>query len=139
MKSTWTMTAAILCGLVPNLGCSSKPSDAPIVAAVSGTVTIKGQPLPSGEIVFFPAKGRSARGEIKDGKIQDVTTTSSGDGVTVGDVRVAIFSQVKDEKDLSGMGTKSLINVKYNDPATSNFAAKIEAGKVNEVKFDLPD
>ncbi len=134
----YSLLATLLC-LSFLGGCGGRPAGAPVVAPVAGTVTVNGQPLQNGEIIFYPTKGRSARGEIKDGKIQKVTTTIENDGAPVGDVQVAIFSQVKDDKDPSGMGTKSLINTKYNDPAKSELSAKIETGKSNEIRFDLKD
>lgn len=118
-------------------GCSGSIEDAPEVAAVTGTVEFNGKPLEEGTIVFHPTSGRSASGVIKGGKIVEVTTTTKGDGAPVGDNKVTIFSTKPDPKDLSGMGTISLIPEKYNDLKKSGLNAMIKGNKENTVTFDL--
>ncbi|QDU07382.1 hypothetical protein [Gimesia aquarii] len=118
-------------------GCGGDIDDAPEVAPVSGTVQFNGKPLEEGTIVFHPTSGRSASGMIKGGKIIDVTTTTKGDGAPVGDNKVTIFSTKPDPKDLSGMGTISLIPEKYNDVKKSGLNAMIKGNQENTVTFDL--
>lgn len=118
-------------------GCSGSIDDAPEVAGVTGTVEFNGKPLEEGTIVFHPTSGRSASGVIKGGKIVEVTTSTKGDGAPVGDNKVTIFSTKPDPKDLSGMGTISLIPEKYNDLKKSGLNAMIKGNEENTVTFDL--
>ena len=100
---------------------------------IEGTVSLKGSPLNEGTIGFIPEKGRPAYGKIVDGKILDVTTTTTGDGVALGPCKVQI--QPAASKDMYAK-VKSQIPEKYQNPAKSNLTATIESG-VNKVAFDL--
>jgi hypothetical protein len=65
----------------------------PATATVSGEVTIDGQPLDEGAIVFFPFSGSAAdavRGNIKDGKYKV--------GPNPGQYKVQISAQILVEK-----------------------------------------
>lgn len=118
-------------------GCSGGMDDAPVLAEVGGTVIWNGKPLDEGTIVFHPTSGRSASGIIQAGKILEVTTTRKGDGVPVGENQVTIFSTKPDPKDLSGMGTISLIPERYNDIKKSGLKVIIKSNEENKVNFDL--
>lgn len=134
-------TRILLCMLLPVClsvyGCGSGLDDAPDVAQVTGTVMWKGKPLEEGTIVFHPPEGRSASGIIKAGEIVEVTTTNKGDGAPVGDNKVTIFATKPDPKDSTGMGTISLIPVRYNDIRKSGLKATIKENEMNKVAFDL--
>ena len=118
-------------------GCGDGIDDAPEVAPVTGTVLWNGKPLEEGTIVFHPTSGRSASGTIKGGEIVEVTTTTKGDGAPVGENKVTVFATKPDPKDTSGMGTISLIPVKYNDVKKSGLNATIKSNQENSVAFDL--
>jgi len=63
--------AAIAAVLASVAGCSSGGRPAEKTYPVSGTVTLDGQPLAEGEIIFKdPAKGDVYLGQIKDGKFE---------------------------------------------------------------------
>lgn len=53
-------------------GCGGGPTDAPKTFKVTGMVTLDGQPVESGSIVFVPSdlKGRPDAGEIVAGKYE---------------------------------------------------------------------
>lgn len=125
------MSSLLICG------CGGGIDDAPEVASVNGAVIWNGKPLDEGTIVFHPASGRSASGTIKGGEIVEVTTTTKGDGAPVGENQVTIFATKADPKDASGMGTISLIPVRYNDVKKSGLKASIKANEENKVNFDL--
>jgi hypothetical protein len=120
-------------------GCGGPGVEKPPLAPVTGTVTFKGQPLPTGEVVFQPAEGRPAHGVIENGQISSVQTYEPGDGAPVGDLKVAIFATESDSSDPSGMGVKSLIPEKYNDATKSGLTAKVEAGQDNNVELKLTE
>ncbi|MDB5341058.1 MAG: hypothetical protein JWN70_6677 [Planctomycetaceae bacterium] len=127
------LSAALLCTLL--VGCGG--SDTPPVAKVEGTVTYKAQPLATGTIVFYPVKGRSGSGEIKDGKIGPITTFVAGDGVPLGPNKVTIQAFDKPVVDMNTKRT-SVIPTKYGDVNTSDLKADIKAG-TNKVTFELKD
>jgi hypothetical protein len=114
-------------------GCGGGPELAPVV----GKVTYKGQPLKKGYIVMEPSEGRSARGSIINGEIVDIHTYEAGDGVRVGNHKVSIISFVRDPV---GMEVPpSVIPLRYRDPGSSGLTAVVEAGKTNELLFELKD
>lgn len=118
--------------VLPFVGCGR--SD---LASVAGKVTYKGQPLKKGYIVMEPGEGRASRGNIRDGEIVDLHTYELGDGVRVGNHKVSIISFVRDPV---GMEVPpSVIPMRYNNPDTSGLTAVVEAGKTNELVFELKD
>jgi hypothetical protein len=136
------LAAAVLC-----VGCQS--SDQIATAPVSGTVTLDGKPVATGTVMFEKAGARPATGQIKDGKIVEVTTYQPDDGAAVGQHQVAIFvtsapktavandpGQVQ-KFDPNYMGGGSLIPTRYNDPKTSGLTAEVKSGGPNEFKFEL--
>lgn len=128
-------TAVLL--LVVASGCGGSTADRSPTAAVKGTVTYQGNPLPKGTVLLHPQKGRSASGKVVDGQIVEVTTYETGDGAVLGEHRVSIQSVETDSKD-STM-SKSLIPVRYGNPETSMITTKIEADKTNELTIELKD
>ena len=136
---------AILGGTV---GCGAGPERSP-TAIVSGDVTLDGEAIEQGTIIFEAPDLRPASGKIVDGKIVDVMTYEPGDGVPVGTHKIAIQvtslgDSVKTSDpsstapvDLNYMGGgESLIPEKYSDPSTSGLTAEIVAGE-NKLSFDL--
>lgn len=120
----------------------------PNLAKVTGTVTYDDKPLAQGTIHFETPGARPATGKIVDGKIVEVTTYTTGDGVPVGSHKVAIYSLegggaggAKNPGDASAgpaaMQTTSLIPTKYNDPEKSGLTAEVKSGGANELKFEL--
>lgn len=142
------------CGLVVSagfVGCSGGGDDLPR-QAVSGTVTLGGQPLAQGKIQFEPASPEAkapAGGEIKDGAF----SIPRDRGPTPGDYKVMITSSVaraSEGVDTSPgaeppPGSKAkmpkigpspeLIPKQYNSKTT--LSAKVEAGKANTFDFPL--
>lgn len=131
--------------LLPGCGGSDHAETAP----VTGTVTLNGEPLKNGTIIFQSADSRSAYGKITDGQIVEVTTYDPNDGAPLGSHKVAIFAVEEAESavvanpgelsptDANYMGGgSSLIPAQYNNPETSNLTAEIKAGE-NKVDFPL--
>ena len=116
-------------------GCGK--SDMPAVAKVEGTVTYKGEPLKTGMIVIYPEKGRSASGEILDGKIQSLTTFEPGDGAPLGRVKVTVAAYDKPAGDMT-VKRKLVTPTKYSDVNQTDLTATIIPGS-NTVKLELKD
>jgi hypothetical protein len=124
-------------------GCGAPSDDLPR-QALSGTVTLNGQPLEVGIIQFQPASDQEpvpAGAEIKDGAYK----VPRDQGVTPGNYRVFITSSgSKNQPALTpaeSSGEKmpkvmpDLIPEEYNLKTT--LTAKVEAGKDNKFDFDL--
>ena len=132
------------------IGCGPKR---PATAKVVGTVTYQGNPLPTGTIIFEVDGARPATGKIVDGKIVDVTTFDTNDGVSIGVAKIAIMSFEEVEEIIEetgdpsasrrppanymGVGGKPLIPPHYGKPSTSNLTATIEKGKENTITLEL--
>ena len=142
-KTTW------LCLLFLTLtGCHGDGRSP--TGSVEGTVTVDGQPLDEGTIIFESPGKRPASGEIRAGKIVNVMTYVAGDGVPTGSQKVAINATVATSSisvpdnpgqvmpvDANYMGVgESLIPAKYNNPETSGLTAEIKPGK-NSLQFDV--
>jgi len=142
----------ILCMSVS--GCFSK---GPSLGQVEGTVTFDGKPLEEGTIIFTVPGERDASGLIKNGEIEQVTSYKTGDGVPVGEAKVAVIAVKTNAKTSPGpsspnnegnpafaaqesssmMGSSEfLIPTRYTNPEKSGLTATITKGK-NEVHFDL--
>lgn len=68
-------------------GCSRR---LPTVAPVSGRVTLAGKPVSTGMVMFHPAHGRAAIGEIDSDGRYTLTTFHAGDGALPGRHQVTI-------------------------------------------------
>ena len=129
------------------LGCGSASDDLPR-QAVSGTVTVDGQPLAEGRIQFEPASAEAktpAGGEIKDG----LFSISRDQGPTSGDYRIMITSSVARtppaDKSPGAEPAKGAVKKKapavelipkeYNSQTT--LKQTVEAGKTNTFEFTL--
>jgi len=130
----------VLLALSTMTGCGEQIEKKP-TAPVKGIVTYKGEPLKTGEIVFFPDTGEQiAHGKIQpDGTFQ-LTTYEEGDGAFPGNHKVTIIS----ERDMEGVSAEdpeasmqpSFIPTKYNLQKTSGLTAVVKEGD-NEIKFEL--
>ena len=127
-------------------GCAPAVSER---AAVNGTVTVDGAPLPNGLIEFFPVdprKGQPGGAAVENGRY----AVSAEKGLFAGDYQVRIRAdRPTDKRVWDGMGdekwpaskknyvavTESYIPPRYNDRTT--LTATIERGKVNEYNYDL--
>ncbi len=138
----------LLVAIIAIAGCN----DSPQLANVSGMVTLDGKPLEQGTMIFEVQGARVSYASIADGKIVDAYTYEKEDGVSVGEARVAIVSQVEIEGsatpakqgtpdepgETEGMAEyRSLIPRKYSSVETSGLTATIEAGKLNALSFEL--
>jgi hypothetical protein len=87
-----------LVSLIAVLGCGGGSGDQFPTANVTGKVTLDGQPVTGGEVLFSPlaANGEKSAGKSGVGKVAAdgsfaVSTYGNGDGAVVGKHRVAFF------------------------------------------------
>ncbi len=121
---------------------------------VSGRVTYKGAPLPSGTITFLPedSKARPAAGTITDGNYT-LTTLSPDDGAFPGKYQVTVVSKDVDSSAINtapnslnrlkkvaavNLTAKSRVPAKYELPTTSGLAREV-LPQPNKFDFDLAD
>lgn len=126
-----------LLGLAACWGCS-RGGELP-TAPVTGKVTYKGKPVPSGTVMFVPEKGPAATGEIAKDGTYTLSTYSKNDGAVLGKHKIAITA-------LADMGDRlpeeqsplppPLIPDKYLNQDTSGLTAEIKEGP-NTVDLDL--
>ena len=120
--------------------------------AVSGRVTYQGKPVPLGQIVFYPEKGRPATGSIGSDGSYRLTTFVTGDGAMLGRYRVTIEAMRTTrggarpktlEDELHGVGQGSgqavmewLVPEKYSRQETTPLTVEVKSGQ-NTINLDL--
>ena len=127
---------------------------------VSGRVTFKGKPVPTGTIMFHPDEGPTAVGAIGPDGTYTLTTVKPGDGAIVGSHRVTIqattvgpgsladpksfeeemeLAQRRDPKAKVLVPGKVnwLVPEKYSRPDTTDLTAQVQSG-TNTIDFPLP-
>lgn len=128
-------------------GCSSRKG--PALARAGGIVLYDDQPLAGATVSFVPDGSKGTRGRMAigstgtDGKFT-LRSFAPGDGAIVGFHVVTVVAM-----DLPGMTPdpegkprplrqpKSLIPIRYNDPASSGLVAEVRANIVNAFEFRL--
>lgn len=85
------------CLLISIVGCSNNPAKYPETGAVSGTVTLDGEPLEGAAVSFIPAEGRPSKGKT-DAQGKYVLRYAGGiQGAMLGPCKVSITKTVADE------------------------------------------
>ena len=130
---------AVLLALLPLLAGCGKSSDGPERGDVRGKITVGGQPLEYGAIIFYPTagtQGPSAGGQINDGKY----AISTKNGPIVGKNRIEITGS-KHTGETTRISTGQeipkmvpVVPAKYN--TNSELVRDIESGK-NTLDFAL--
>jgi hypothetical protein len=132
-------------------GCGSGVEMKPTlerVAPVSGTLTYKGQPLESYQVIFLPTDGRRPGVGVTDaaGKFK-LGTNDVGDGAPLGanKVSLAFASPSSDDSasaspiDDPALLPKPKISIpsKYGNPETSGLTQEVPSGGLSDLKLDL--
>jgi hypothetical protein len=134
--------------LVAGCGGPTRPATAP----VSGRVTYAGKPVPLGQIMFYPERGRPAMGAIGADGAYRLTTFVNGDGAIPGRFKVTITAMrvtgppppksLEDELRGGSPGgqttTEWLVPEKYSRQESSTLTAEVKSGSTNTINFDLP-
>jgi len=139
----------LLAALILFVGCDRGPKCYP----VKGQVTWQGEPVPLGEVTFFPVGGgRPATGNITGDGTYELTTHERGDGALVGEYKVSIecIEYPKSNQplpktlaeeaqvDISHRTTpQRLIPEIFSSPDASKLTATIDA-ESNTIDFHLP-
>jgi hypothetical protein len=119
----WLKVVVVL--LIASAGIGCTPSG-PQYLPVQGKVTVNGEPLKTGLVVFIPdsAAGNASteefRGVIKDGSY---TLTGEKDGALAGAYRIAVFAS---EGADSTKEPTPLVDAKYNKADTSGLKAVVK-------------
>ena len=110
------------------VGCGDgRPERVP----VSGKVTIDGQPLTTGSVMFISETSRPAVGEIQQDGTFSLFTYEANDGCIPGSYRVSISANESTET-----SQKNLIPKKYFDHKTSGLSQEI-VGPKSDIVFAL--
>lgn len=124
------------------IGC--RPSEQVDLVPVAGRVLFNGEPLKYGSIVFQPAHGQPARGEIQPDGAFTLSTYRAGDGAAVGrhKVRVTCYTsqdpkQKKENSAASDSLGESLIPLRYTSFDTSGLEVALLAGGNKPFVFEL--
>ncbi len=120
----------------------------PETAPVTGRITLDGNPVPKGRIVFVPDEGRPAIGAIQPDGTYRLTTFAPGDGAVLGHHTVTIQAneviggavpgsfEEEIEKGQRGGVLRHLVPEQYNSPKHSGLSVQVGPGP-NEIDFDL--
>lgn len=145
-NSKFRLYATICCiglgvGLAGCGGSEIKGVD-PNLVSVKGKVTYDGKPLKSGDISFVsvdnPSKGYASAIDAQGNYSLAYSPSARGALPGAYNVRIAALDGVPTMGDKGELTQpKSLIPVKYNDPALSGLKANVEKGKSNVFNFDL--
>lgn len=123
---TFLVSTSCVLTIIGLIGCGS--GDVPPLGDVHGTVTLDGEPLEKGRILFAPADGgRTSEAPIGEGGHYELIYSLDEFGAKVGSHTVQVTTQ-----DAYGRGER--IPEKYN--ADSELTAEVEPGG-NEYNFDL--
>ena len=132
MRCVVSMTYAVLFAwiVVAAAGCGSAPAP---TFPVEGTVTLNGQPVQSGTVLFHSVEktangqGYTARGNIDHGGHYRLTTFSPNDGAVAGQHRVAVLASMAQvpESTMSGKPQASPIPPIYSSPSTSGLQFEV--------------
>ncbi|MEO0530086.1 MAG: hypothetical protein AAF266_05840 [Planctomycetota bacterium] len=117
-------------------GCSQSPFD----ADATGTITLDGNPVPPGVVIFAAEKpgAGASKGNIEDGRY--VIITRHERGLDPGKYRVAV--RVFDKGTPPAPGERQmaklapLVPEKYLDPKTSGLEYEVKPGS-NEINIEL--
>lgn len=129
----WLARSALLAGVcILFAGCNSGEQ----VYQLSGTITYKGKPVPSGMIIFEPDSGQGnsgapGRSKIEDGKYD--TASQEGHGIVGGPHVIRIIGMDGGNKGSSSseVGLPNMLFPEYN--------AKVDLPKEDGVKdFEIP-
>ena len=125
------LSALLLVALTFATGCGGSGRVEPKKVAVTGTVTVDGQPLPDGMVYFKDiAAGISDSAEVKNGEF-------SGQA-EAGKRRVEILAYKTEVTQMGDTKTESKVNTlpaKYNTDST--LSEEVKADGANSYKFDV--
>ncbi len=133
-----TLCVVALCVvLTPFVGCGDgRPTRVP----ASGTVTLAGEPVAEAQVMFMPAGDRMATGTTDaDGRFE-LSTFEPGDGVVIGQHKVAITKRLPDPNNDSPYPQfYDVLPPRYSNAADSGLVAEVTADGENVFVFELEE
>jgi hypothetical protein len=143
-KRTLRIALLLLLGGIITPGCGS---DRPGLAPVHGKITVNGDPIKTGRIMFYPRQGRPASGPIQPDGSYTLTTFDVDDGAMLGSHRITIqateligqaATRAEDEYKMDAKipTVKWLVPKRYADPTTSDLTAEVKS-EANQIDFGL--
>jgi len=133
MRQLMVVVALTILGAV---GCAKSDT-----VAVTGSVTMKGQPVDNAEVVFNPKTGRFATGVTDTSGRFSLSTAKPGDGAMPGEYVVTLGEYYPPDKPPAppkgGGFLPSRFPKAYADQATSPLKATVERGKKNDFSFEV--
>jgi hypothetical protein len=125
--------------LLAGCGASTPP-----LAPVTGTVSYRGQPLPTGMIVFTPDTDKGSSGPISHAPIQPDGSfslfTGDSSGAVAGWHRITVVAVSDVEADPSGQQYPvpvSLIPERYRSADMSGLTREVRLGEKNVIHLNL--
>jgi hypothetical protein len=118
------------------MGCG-KPAYHLEIALVSGTITLDGQPLPSGYVVVPTSRGRMASGRIQPDGSFVLSTYELGDGAQVGTHPVIVNEVPIDEFSAEPRIKGPKIPARYGQAGTSGLQVEVKPGEDNRLELQL--
>jgi hypothetical protein len=115
------------------LGCG-KPSYQLETAPVTGTVTLDGQPLPSGYVTLVTSHGRMSSGTIQADGTFALSTYKHGDGGRVGTHPVIVTPVPPDQ---ATSGKRVPVPDRYTKAGTSGWTFEVKPGEDNVLKLEM--
>ena len=121
-------------------GCGGGSSDTPQTVAVTGTVTVKGNPVADAIVIFIPKSGPPATGStdaagkytLRTGKLEGAVPGSHAVTIsTGGEVPMPGTAEAENYK------PTSLIPAGYGDPKKSGLSAEVQDSGENVIDFKL--
>ncbi len=135
---------ALILSIVLLLGSVGGCGDRPELAPVSGHVTLDGKPLNFGFVLFSPAKGIPAQGEIQEGGNFQMASKHPADGALVGPHEVSVLCfqghnpkvKAKSTGGEVSMGA-SLIPVRYTRSGMSGLTVEVPPEGLEDYHIEL--
>ena len=133
-------TAAIALAVLTLPACSSGGPEP--TYPVHGLVTVGGQPLEGGSILFEPVEPspsgqtHSARGTIDAAGRYELSTFGVADGAVAGKHHIMVFEMEKQLSDDPNLVRHSIIPDKYHMPETTPLVRDVEA-KENAIELEI--
>lgn len=138
--SRWLARGWLLPAVLAAVAGCGGPSDR--LLPVAGQVTVKGEPLTDGKLVFHPdpEKGNTStkepRGIVQEGVYR--LTTDGRDGAPPGWYRVAVFAFKEPTPETGLRAPEWLANQRYSDTKTSGLSIQVgENSKLGAYDLDL--
>ena len=143
MTRSRCVVGVLMLGCVVGCGQSYRVKTVP----ASGTVTYQGQPVAKAILFIVPENPKSTTEAPNANATTDaqgrfiVSTYATGDGAVPGNYLVGISKSIPDPATANDPvpGTLNALPERYQNPTTSGLKMTVDAGKKNDVKFELTD